>query len=373
MASRFYIFLFIIAFFSINSITAQDFNYQLDIPEGFEMVDQDDDGRGYMFFNQMSNTFCVIRIANEYRNATEALSTLLKKMGAKGNIKAVKWQYKDCSITSSLNYNLNGTNQVGRAASVPLNDARNIITVICFGANTKISQAVCDSIIDSIGVDRGTLFAPGIVSSFNYPALDRKDITVNIEGKAVHTSIDGNAENAEKAVIDREFEIMKLYLNSPKWKEAWIRYYQQIYRVSYYYLQRPAFDIATIFYENDTQFAKVLLKWLQYFSYERSNADDADFTPTTTAIQFQKNDCDSRSMIFAAILNQTAIPTTVFVSKEYSHMMAGVNLKDAGLKIQGSDRAWYLTAETTAKDLPLGMMMADMADRFKWIDCVLPK
>ncbi len=189
----------------------------------------------------------------------------------------------------------------------------------------------------------------------------------------MHTSIDGNAENAEKAVIDREFEIMKLYLNSPKWKEAWIRYYQQIYRVSYYYLQRPAFDIATIFYENDTQFAKVLLKWLQYFSYERSNADDADFTPTTTAIQFQKNDCDSRSMIFAAILNQTAIPTTVFVSKEYSHMMAGVNLKDAGLKIQGSDRAWYLTAETTSKNLPLGMMMADMADRSKWIDCVLPK
>ena len=377
MTRRFFVFCFILSIFftfsSINILHAQSYNYQLDIPEGFEMIDQDADGKGFMFYNQLSSTFCVIRIASEYRNATEALSTLLKKMGANGSVKTYRWQYKDCAITGSLSCQINGAMQVGRAAAIPLTDAKNIIIAICFGANTPVSKAVCDSIIDSISVDRGTLFSVGIVTSFNYPAIERKDISLTIANKSISTSIDGNAEKAEKSVIDREFEIMKLYINSPKWKEAWIRYYQQLYRVSYYYLQRVSFDVATVLYENDTQFARTILQWLQYFSYERSNSDDADFTPTTTAIQYHKNDCDSRSITLAAILNQCAIPTTVFVSREYSHMMAGINLKDAGLKIQGSDRAWYLTAETTSKGLSLGMMAAEMADRSKWIDCALPR
>ena len=253
-----------------------------------------------------------------------------------------------------------------------MTDGKNILIVICFGNGTALSNHICDSIVDSICTDRGGKFSAGIVTSFLFPLGEEKEIAVEIGGRKINTAIDENAEKAESYVIEREFEIMKSLIDSPRWKEAWVRYYQQLYKTAYFYLRRPAFDIASAVRETDVQFASELLNWLQYFSYERGKSE-SDFEPTTKALQSRNNDCDSRCIMLAAILNQAAIPATVFVSREYSHMIAGVCLKDAGFKIQGDDKEFYLTAETTSRGLSLGKMAADMTDRSKWIDVQLPR
>lgn len=371
MARRlFFVFLLIFQIFSFSY--AQ--NYEIDIPEEFELLDSDDDGKGFMLFNQSAKTFCVIRESAEYRSAEQALSAMIQKMGAKAAIKRIQWNHNDCAVTQSFAWVLNGEQKSGRATAIPERDGKNIIIVICFGDGSQLSKMMCDSIVDSVSVDRAGKFSPGIITALLYPQGEEKEIALEIGGKRILTAIDQNAENAEKYVISREFEIMKAFISSPKWKEAWIRYYNQIYRTAYFYLQRPAFDIATVIYQSDTQFSAAILNWLQYFDYERSeNANDADFVPATTAIQTKHNDCDSRSIILAAILNQTAVPATVFVSRDYSHMIAGVNLKDAGFKIQGANKDFYLTAETTSKGLSLGRIPADIADRSKWIDIQIPR
>ena len=371
MTRRLFSFIFFV-FCTFSSIKVFAQNYEIDIPEGFDLIDTDDDGKGFMFFSSSALTYCVIRESSEYKSAQQALSSSIEKLKARASVKNIFWDYKNCAITKSFSIVMNNAAKTGRAAAIPMNGTKDILIVICFGEKTALSEAICDSIVDSISVDRGGKFCAGIVTSLLYPKGEEKEIALEIEGKKINTAIDENAEKAEQYVIDREFEIMKSFVSSPRWKEAWIRYYQQLYRVAYFYLQRSAFDIATALYENDTQFAKSILSWVQYFDYEHEETG-SDYTGATRAIQTKKNDCDSRSVILAAILNQAAIPSTIFVSREYAHMIAGVNLKDAGFKMQGATSDFYLTAETTSRGLSLGKMLAETADRSKWIDVNLPR
>ena len=80
-------FFFVFCTFSSIKVFAQ--NYEIDIPEGFELIDTDDDGKGFMFFSSSALTYCVIRESSEYKSAQQALSSSIEKLKARASVKNI--------------------------------------------------------------------------------------------------------------------------------------------------------------------------------------------------------------------------------------------------------------------------------------------
>ena len=178
-----------------------------------------------------------------------------------------------------------------------------------------------------------------------------------------------------KARYSTEYEILKLYANNEKWKEAWIRYYKTIYRDSYSRLSKAAFDINSALYpiarkknpnEPENALNEILLNWVQNFEYKRGDEKSTDFTSVFDSLAGVGSDCDSRSMLMCILLKQNGINTTLFISREYSHAVYGAELNAEGAKTEVSGKE-YLLGETTVKNLKPGLIAQEQNDTEKWI------
>ena len=119
----------------------------------------------------------------------------------------------------------------------------------------------------------------------------------------------------------------------------------------------------------DIKYAQALLSWVQTFGYERAKSkNESDFTSLPAAISGKGSDCDSRSMLIAALLNYTGIDTALLISRDYSHAMVVTDIPAPGQTFTMEDSREYLMGETTAK-VTWGTIAADHADRTKWM-CV---
>ena len=248
-------------------------------------------------------------------------------------------------------------------------------------ADAQISRD-CDqymlSIIDSIFFCQEDFRRPGPVTTFAFPKTENAEIVLNIGGKTIISNLEADAIERSKFVLEREYDVLKIYGNHEKWKEAWQRYYRQLFRESYNAFDDIARDVykellpsaqKANFKAPHMEMIQMLLDWVQDMEYERDRAH-ADFTVPVAAIQGFGCDCDSRSMLMCIMLEHFGIPTELFISREYSHAVFGaaVNQNGAAIEANGIN---YVLGETTAQ-VNFGLIAQEHSDTSKWIEVDLP-
>jgi hypothetical protein len=175
--------------------------------------------------------------------------------------------------------------------------------------------------------------------------------------------------------VDREFAVLRGYLNAPLWKEAWIRFYRVLFRDAY---ERLA-DLAFVFERDwragysqssgaggaeERDFAQSALTWVQSFAYERDLLG-SDFVNLTSAATQGRGDCDSRALLWAVILARNNIPTAIMVSRQYGHAMGLAQVQGPGAVFEFDGKRW-IVAETTA-DVDLGRIGESVSNPAHWI------
>ena len=243
---------------------------------------------------------------------------------------------------------------------------RPMLLAMAYGpADRNDLEALHFSALDSVSPEEGDKWAPGLITEFSYPRETR--IKTSIHGLGIEAQIYREDAEAAQALVDREFQILSRYANSPKWKEAWIRYYRAIYRDSFERLTDIAFQVErklNVPERENRNFADQALQWVQTFTYER-NLSGSDFINLISAATEGRGDCDPRAMLWAIILNQANIPSAMMVSREYSHAMGLADIPGAGARFELEGQK-LLVAETTAK-VSIGLIGENVSATENWL------
>ncbi len=367
---------FVLLFSAFSEVLyAPDWGYSLDIPEGFLLVDSQDNARFQLQSSVLPIELLILSYEEgRYDDSRSTLQDVFSKLQVDGEIADVEWRNENQAL-GYYSVTMNNALHVGWAVAVILPENKGTVAFLCHAPEETFSdcEQIIVSVLDSICIDRGSNFEAGIFTQYAFPNESEKKITLDIAGKKINTSIDTVDILASDFVIQREYAILELYANSNLWKEAWQRYYRLIYRDSYKRLENVAFDIYSAlspelkrkYTENfDTVLVQTLLTWVQGFSYERIPLG-TDFAPLPAIISGAGSDCDSRAMLLSVLLDQMNYDTMVFFSPEYSHSLFGINLDAPGARICVDDKS-YLVGETTAS-VSLGQVAQDHADPTKWI------
>lgn len=368
------------AYLNAEEVIDNDFGYSLDILECYKVSGYTPDGMSYHFKHTFLPVEFVLKLytTDIFPDSNSALEGALKKLSATyDGTDTFIWNNAECSITNFSSELIMKNGATGWAVSANLSEKNANLVLLCYADSQKTSD--CEqfilSTLNSLCISKKSKFSPGIITSYAFPETEKKKINLNIAGKNISTEIDAISSEANNFVIESEYEILKLYANNEKWKEAWIRYYKTIYRDSYSRLSKAAFDINSALYpiarkknpnEPENALNEILLNWVQNFEYKRGDEKSTDFTSVFDSLAGVGSDCDSRSMLMCILLKQNGINTTLFISREYSHAVYGAELNAEGAKTEVSGKE-YLLGETTVKNLKPGLIAQEQNDTEKWI------
>ncbi|HUZ17410.1 MAG TPA: hypothetical protein VMV68_03415 [Spirochaetia bacterium] len=223
------------------------------------------------------------------------------------------------------------------------------------------------SCVDSYSPDTAGRELPGAVSQFYYPFPAPKPVptSVTIAGRQYRIGIDPKEIEAAQTIIDRETRILaeSKQVNITAWK----RYYRMLYRDNYHRLDAfmgilsDSLDLAD---KSAGDKATSILSWMQGFDYGRTGTFADLSNPLQTATS-ETGDCDSRTLLYAIILNHLKIRSLLLVSAVYSHSVDGVDIAGPGARYDYNGTS-YLIAELTAK-VRIGLVDKSMADSSGWI------
>ena len=375
-------------------ITSEKFNYSIDFPEGYEITDMEQDETTVIFKNKYLAAHALIKVweNSKFPSSMEAIKDTLSRVKASPDFSECVWRRQKCTIaTFESPLLLPDEAAKGWSVCIPLPQKKGYLTILSYSPSKNFEDLaqVLVSVLDSVLIDAGSFREPGLITSAFYPRKNTKQISLTIDGKNIPTQIDSIDAEASQAMIDREFAVFSFYAanNLPEMYDAWIRFYRLLARDSMERVKKVSFDIYTALREDcekkdaqnpEAALAQILLNWSQDFHYERksSSYDKADIESIPAILEGGSSDCDGRSLLLMCILKNCSLDACMFVSAQYSHALLGVYLPEKQgqtIKVDdGADGKDYLVGETTAKNLTLGMMPADMADRKGWMAVELP-
>ncbi|NLC93657.1 MAG: hypothetical protein GX677_09405 [Treponema sp.] len=371
-----------ILFFTINFSFAEilydsNYNYSVDIPEGFQISDMSDDSTSILFTHPNIAVTLAIKVYNDksFSSSEEALLYSLRNLSSNPAIDTATWNGKKCSL-SEIDFTLD-KNYSGWAVSAELIN-KTYITLLCYASKdiSKGAQQFIISTLNSLCVDFDYYNAPGIFVNYAFPKKGDKKVELIIDGTKISSKVDKTDEEAAQFIVDLEYSVLTLYQNHKSWKEAWQRYYRQIYKDNYYRLNSIFSDIQKgmkVDFSDDKSklnYLQKILFWVQDFSYERNNSSkkEADFTNLVSSVLGKGNDCDSRSMLICAFAKNVGIDGIMVVSNKYSHAVSAINIDAPGQKYKLGDK-YYLYGETTAK-LTFGIIEETLNDKDNWLPVI---
>ncbi|NLM00710.1 MAG: hypothetical protein GX220_04575 [Treponema sp.] len=366
------IFMFSCPVFSEVFINEQE-TFAIDFPEGFAILQNDGDDSFHFRHTQLPvDTILRIYPLSRYTKASEAMDGVMKQLKAECSHQELIWRNSVCCLGT---FNFNNKQNEGWAFSVELPLEKGILVLLVY-TQMQFSKQLAQfqvSILDSLAIDRGSFYSPGPVTTYAYPSEGDKIQKISIAGIEIETQIGIADEEACRFVIEREYAVLSMYVQSKMRDAAWQRYYKMIYRDSYSRFRKPAFDIYNALFplalkqnsENpDFSFVQMLLSWTQDFEYTRDRAN-SDFSPLPVVFANGGSDCDSRAMLLSVLLSHMNYKTMLFISPEYQHALFGIAIDGKGARLKVGDTN-YLLGETTAK-VALGLVPAEMSDIKKWL------
>jgi hypothetical protein len=360
-------------------LVSPTWGFRIDLPEGYQFAGGD--GKTRFSFRASGGAALDIVVWSETYASVEALTDDVgKRLENRGETAFFEYRNKKAALME-LAFSASGENSAGWGLCVELDapaasTRRPLFLALAYGPAEETGLelfhlSALDSVVPS-GEDRR---APGPVTEFSYPrgALVQKPLA----GQNLTAHIHEQDCEAAQALVDREFAILRRYMDSPLWKEAWIRFYRAIYRDAFERLADTAFVLERYWNtpaftggggdghpQDLREFGQKALNWVQSFAYER-NFLGSDFINPVSAAFEGRGDCDSRALLWAILLEQANIPAAIMVSREYSHAMGLADLPGTGAHFEINGKKW-LVAETTAP-VSLGLIGAGVSDIANWL------
>ncbi|MDR3284811.1 MAG: hypothetical protein LBS97_06505 [Treponema sp.] len=357
--------------------------FAFDLPEGYTQVAASGDNTLVSFVHSTMPVQLALRIFPKHTGfePNTALQDVFSRLNASGNTTEIQWRDSPCILSTFSMQPQGGARASGWALAVRLPQSKPEGAILVALAYTDVqlaggvTQQLIISTLDSLYIDDESWYESGPITTFAYPEAAPEKISLNIAGQRIQTEINSADAEGAQSVVEREFTVLSQYGASPLFREAWQRYYRQIFRDSCARLKRPAQDILAAFQSKPPAERLItLLSWVQQFPYER-NFDTSDFTSLPAVLAGQGSDCDSRAMLLAVILRFMDINTVLFISDAYRHAILGVELNLKGAKIPVHNEGTvvhYLVAETTAPVAP-GLIAENMSDPAKWFPVIFPR
>ncbi len=366
-------------------ISSQNYQFAIDLPEGFVLSDTDGNGTAYEFTHSVLPIQTAVRLyeSSRYASAYSALSDSLHKLSGTGELSNFNWRNTQSSIAQFTMEPFPPQRQYGWGLAIPIPAVNSILVILAYTPENigDSLDPILLSILDSVYTDRGSYFTAGPVTSFAFPATESQSVDLRIyDDTVIQTQIQKDDAEANKFVIEREFSILQTFFTikelSPYLMESYKRYYRLIFRDGYDRLKQASFDIynhlnetlntdgITIEQEREQQILTILLDWVQNMQYGR-DLSGSDFTPLPLVLQGQKSDCDGRVMLLAVLLTHMNFKTALFVSPEKGHAILGVACDLPGFKFS-VDGIEYLMCETIENVTP-GLIPQNMSDPNVWL------
>jgi hypothetical protein len=314
-----------------------------------------------------------------YASVEELALDIARRTGNRGETTFFDYRGKSACLMELVFNGMEGWGlcvelQQGAEETAPL------LAALAYGPGGREDLAVLHlSALDSIAPSEAERRTSGPVSEFSYPRGALTDTPLALLAGQSALIAEHDAEGAQ-ALVDREFAVLRRYIDSPLLKEARIRFYRAVYRDSWERLADAAFKLERywnvpaerislpaqraaekISANRDAEgriFAGKALQWVQSFKYER-DLMGSDFVNLVSAAAEGRGDCDSRAMLWALVLAQADIPAAMMVSPEYSHAMGLADLPGEGARFGAGGIKW-LVAETTVP-VDIGLIQKDIS------------
>jgi hypothetical protein len=357
-----------------SPVASPTWGFQLDPPEGYELVGGDGKDRFSFRFEEEDAQLDVVvyagslkadgfRSKNPYPSVTALAEDVQRRLKSEGAIKPFTYRGK-AAVLMELRF----SGYQGWALGVELEapggtEERPLLMALAYGRQDQ--EDLHFSALDSLASSPQEWRTPGPITEYHYPRGVARPFP--LAGLATEALFNEHDAPAAQAVVDREFRVLRAYEDSPEWREAWIRFYRAIYRDAFERLAHAAFMLERVWNIPelaDRDLAEKALQWVQSFTYER-NLLGSDFVNLVSAAVEGRGDCDSRALLWAIILEQANIPAAIMVSPRYSHAMGLADLPGAGARFTLAGVSW-LVAETTSA-VPLGRIAAPMSETRYWL------
>jgi hypothetical protein len=318
------------------------------------------------------------------------LEDVLSRLGSENKTEAFDYHGRK-AVLAELDFSL-GSALPGTAPAVQGSGARrtayqgwglcldrgdSLLLALAYGpAGNRNLEILHLSCLDSIAPTRAEQRYCGPVTEFAWPRGSPEETALFNTGiKALFAQ--GDAEAAQ-GLVDREFQVLRLFEKGPQWQEAWRRFYRMIYRDSWERIAHAAFLLERHWAaetlpaggeetDPELRLAFRALSFVQDFSYER-NLMGSDFVNLVSALTEGRGDCDSRALLWALILAQANIDAGIMVSRDYSHAMGIADIEGRGARFPFEGKQ-YLVAETTTRVDP-GLIAQNMSEIAKWMGIV---
>jgi hypothetical protein len=305
--------------------------------------------------------------------AAKALD-LRTRLNAQGDEQAFTWNDRPAWL-ADLTFTAGPVQARGWA--LVADDGNGWVSALAYAPVTDYDKAsdVLNSTLNSLALGLDGRHQPGPLSTFfeqtaSKPRSETKAFSDLPSPLSVTYSLD--RDEAIQATIERETRLLIAQVGTQVQDQnaiapGWSRFYRQIYRDLYSSLT-PIADYwrAQVDQKKVTPEAlpQTVLTWLQKFEYFQKTGLVSVTTPWQT-LRDQKGNCDSRSLIYLAIMDQLGVPGILMVSAPYSHAMAALDLPGPGARFPFGNKKWLVAELTTT--VALGQIAQDKADPNQWI------
>jgi hypothetical protein len=346
--------------------------FSMDLPEGYDYTDGDGKDR-FSFSGPNELTFDIIVYNGTYKSIKALVDDVNRRLGNKGSVDFFDYHGGQAAVIELILGNSSGW---GLCVTLAGAGSAGVVTPMLLALSYNASENDMNlfhlSALDSISPTVKERVYPGPITEYSYPRGEKKRLPLAVSG--LSAMIRENDAEAAQVLIEREFNLLVNYIDSPYWKEAWLRYYRFIYRDSF---DRIADAVSVIVNSwgrpsssgsmEKRAFARKALVFVQGFKYER-NLEGSDFLNLVTAVTEGRGDCDARAMLWAIILSKADIRAAMMVSRQHSHAMGLADIDGSGARFEAYGTKW-LVAETTA-DVDIGLIAQDISGIESWLGIV---
>ncbi|GHU88549.1 hypothetical protein FACS189476_05840 [Spirochaetia bacterium] len=375
--------------------------FTLDLPEGYEYTGGDMKDR-FSFRTGDGAAFDLVVYPGTYQSVEDLAKDAARRIGNQGGIdffdyrtrKAAMMELKfaeggPVSGNSRQAANMregwglcvelepkSGGGSAGKSGGNARGSAPLLLALAYGPAGKADLEALHLSALDSIAPSATEQHYCGPVTEFTWPRGELKKVSLDggISGTpGIEALIAENDAEAAQALVDREFALLRRYIDSPLLKEAKARFYRAIYRDSWERIADACFQLERSWTVralhggtalSEAALASKALEFVQGFAYER-DLMGSDFVNLVSAVSEGRGDCDSRALLWAVILSQANIPSCIMVSGDYSHAMGLADITGTGARFEFEGKKW-LVAETTTP-VTIGLIRQDISRKDRWL------
>ncbi len=356
-------------------IDVKEYGYSLDLPEGWEPFDASN-AQKLSFMDPQAGAMLQVTVVAHERGMTaaEMEGAIEKQLKAAGEGEAFTFSGRDAYLAEVTFSNSAGAHEGYILVVKGLDQVSGAIPsidgiLVCFAPQEIFQEANDDilSALDSFSPNADGKLYPGPLSQYLSPLSggSRKPGTLKFLGQVLNAPVGLDEQQTTQDVIEREARLLARYKADETL--AWQRYYRVLYRDSYHRLDgiysalKKVMDAQKV---SAKDAPLTLLSWIQAFTFERTGSLSDFLSPLSVALT-ASGDCDSRAILWVALLDHMGIDCVLFVSVKFAHAMGGaaLDMDGASLTVDGKR---YIVAEMT-EVVAAGLIAKDMADPAAWI------